>query len=233
MVNDHFSRFSPSSCPKNSSGPCACRYTTGAPSQTERHSDRRRGLSLRGRLGLGQVEASRRLLPLLIPPRWVDFNAAAHKTGGKVKGDRSTSSPTSAAHGPSLDRCGRDRSTVPARGDDRLGPCAHLPQRPPHRDASCRYSGSAESSTAWATSSASTPSSNETPSTSRPSSPAFRSPTTTSGVSSWIWAMPRCLDLFPPYETAFTALLGIRGALRSSSFTRRSPRRTLATSTNF
>ena len=26
---------------------------------------------------------------LLIPPRWVDFNAAAHETGGKVKGDRS------------------------------------------------------------------------------------------------------------------------------------------------
>ena len=29
----------------------------------QRHSDRRRGLSLRGRLGLGQVDASRRLLP--------------------------------------------------------------------------------------------------------------------------------------------------------------------------
>lgn len=26
---------------------------------------------------------------LLIPPRWVDFNAAAHETGGKVRGDRS------------------------------------------------------------------------------------------------------------------------------------------------
>ena len=24
---------------------------------------------------------------LLIPPRWVDFNAAAHETGGKVKGN--------------------------------------------------------------------------------------------------------------------------------------------------
>ncbi len=38
---------------------------------------------------------------LLIPPRWVDFNAAAHETGGKVRAT-ARSSPTSAAHGPSF-----------------------------------------------------------------------------------------------------------------------------------
>lgn len=38
---------------------------------------------------------------LLIPPRWVDFNAAAHETAARSRAT-ARSSPTSAAHGPSF-----------------------------------------------------------------------------------------------------------------------------------
>ena len=42
-----------------------------------------------GASGSGKATLLDAFSQLLIPPRWVDFNAAAHETGGKVKGDRS------------------------------------------------------------------------------------------------------------------------------------------------
>lgn len=150
---------------------------------------------------------------LLIPPRWVDFNAAAHETGGKVQGRPLDRLLRPRRMVRASDRCGRDNA-VPARGDDRLGPCAHLPQRPPHRDAPAGILDPRKAQRRGRRQAPLRPSSNET-STSRPSSPAFRSPTTTSGVSSSIWRCQVARTSFRPTRPPSRRSSASRAALRS------------------